>query len=214
MKTIALFGGTGFVGDRIKDKLLESRYRIRMLVRDADYARDLKLAGAIETVKGSIDDAAAVMATLENCDACIVATGARSKSLADMDAIVTGTQYIIRAMHAQQVKRLIKLSGVSVRIAGEPFPLPRRLLDIGLKLAMPNPSKSKYLEQDLIEASGLDWTVVRPPVVVLDAINKTFATHENQYLGLKVNRDDLSGFIIEQIESDQWLRKSPIVGYR
>lgn len=214
MKTIALFGGTGFVGSRLQQKLLDQDYAVRMLVRDPEQARVMPLAGKLSTVCGSLEDPAAVADTLTGCDACVVVTGARSNSAADMHAIVTGTQYIIKAMHAQQINRLIKLSGVSVRIGNEPFPLMRRLLDIGLKIAMPNPSKSKYLEQDLIESSGLNWTVVRPPVITDDPINKAFAAHAHDYLGLKINLDDLCDFLIQQLDSDTWHCQNPVVGYR
>lgn len=213
MKTIALFGGTGFVGDQITNKLIESHYRIRMLVRDPAQARAMQLDGALTAVHGSIDNIKAVSETLKGCDACIVATGARSNSLEDMQAIVTGTQNIINAMQAQNIKRLVKLSGVSVRVGDEPFSLPRRLLDLGLKLAMPNPSKSKYLEQEIIENSQLDWIVVRPPVVSADKINKTFTAHQHNYLGLKVSLDDLSQFMVDQLEDNTWLRQCPTLGY-
>jgi len=214
LKTIALFGGTGFVGSRLQQKLIEQGFAVRMLVRDPEQSRLMPLAGKLSTVCGTLEDPAAVNDTLTGCDACIVTTGARSNSAADMHAVVTGTQYIIKAMHAQQINRLIKLSGVSVRIGNEPFPLMRRLLDIGLKIAMPNPSKSKYLEQDLIASSGLSWTVVRPPVISDDPINKTFAVHTHNYLGLKINLDDLCDFMIQQLDNDTWQCQSPVVGYR
>ena len=213
MKTIALFGGTGFVGHRVKEKLLTAGFSICMLVRDREHAWVLAEPGRVQTVQGNIENADAVAATLNGCDACIVTTGARSNSLADMQAIVQGTQLIIDTMQRQKIKRLVKLSGVSVRVGDEPFGLMRRLLDIGLKIAMPNPSKSKYLEQAMIEASGLDWIVVRPPVVSREPLDKPFAAHAHQYLGLKVSLDDLSDFIIAQLDSDQWLHQCPTVGY-
>jgi len=129
-----------------------------------------------------------------------------------MKIVVEGTRMIVESMESLGIKRLIKLSGVSVRLKGEPFPLPRRLLDIVLGLAMKYPSRSKYLEQEIIESSTLDWTVVRPPVISKKVSEKLLQAHEYAFLGMSVSVYSLCQFFMSQLDSQKWVCKSPTVG--
>ena len=208
-KTIALFGGTGFVGSHMLEILLQHGLPVKMMVRS--------LAGVEERpnltlVEGDLKSRSAIEQTLESVDAVIVMTGPRTGSIEDMKAVVEGTRMIVEIMEAKGIKRLLKLSGVSVRLKGEPFPLPRRLLDIGLGLAMKYPSQSKYLEQQIIESCSLDWTVMRPPVISKDTRITPLKAHDYAFLGMKVGVNSLCQFFLEQLESSAWLRKSPTLG--
>lgn len=214
MKKVAVFGGTGYVGERLVQKLIEQNYIVRLLVRDTKKLKMLERKPGIETVFGRIEDPLAVLNTLEGCDACMVVTGPRSKGLIDMHSIVSGTRHVLAGMAEKGVTRLIKLSGTSVRVPGEPFPLPRRALDFALNIAMKNPSKSKYLEHEDILASDVEWTIVRPPVIADKSFSKQFSAHDYRHLGFQVGLNDLCAFMIEQIDSKQWIRKCPVVGYR
>lgn len=214
MKKIALFGATGFVGSRLLQLLLDEGFVVRLLIRNAVKAEEIKKIQGTEVIHGDIKDFTVVKNCLEETSACIVVTGARSQKKEDMLDIVEGTQNVITAMEDLGIKRLVKLSGTSVRVQGEPFPLMRRFLDWGLKIAMPYPTKSKYLEHDDIIASSLDWIVVRPPVIDKKSVEKKLVAHDYNYLGLKVSRDDLCRFLIEQLLSDKWLHKFPTLGYQ
>ncbi|MEQ9022842.1 MAG: NAD(P)H-binding protein, partial [Pseudomonadales bacterium] len=124
-----------------------------------------------------------------------------------------GNRNIIKAMEDRGVNSLIKISGTSVLLPGESSPLMRRLLDIAFRVLLSNPTRCKYLEQEDILASSLDWIMVRPPAIVPKPVRGQFQAHENRHLGMKVWRDDLCNFMIDQIESDQWIKKCPVVGY-
>lgn len=208
-KTIALFGGTGFVGSQMRRLLLEEDYGVRMLARPGTV---LEEGLNLHIVHGDLSSGDAIEQTLKGADAVIVMTGPRTGSIEDMNVVVEGTRMIVEAMQTQGIKRLIKLSGVSVRLKGEPFPLPRRLLDIGLGLAMKYPSQSKYLEQDIIESSSLNWTVVRPPVISKKSSAKSLRSHEYAFLGMTVSVHSLCQFFLDQIDLDEWVKKSPVVG--
>jgi len=217
-KTIALFGGTGFVGSVLCRLLLARGFSVRMLVRptvmqDGKYREDRpKQAHRLFCVEGDLSSNDAIRAVLTGADACVITTGPRSGSLEDMNTVVEGTRMIVESMQSMGVKRLIKLSGVSVRIQHEPFPLARRLLDIGLGIAMKNQSRSKYMEQAIIEDTNLDWTVVRPPVIKPGRSSKTLNSHEYAFLGLFVCVENLCEFFLDLLEAESWIKKSPTVG--
>lgn len=207
--TIALFGGTGFVGGHMLQLLMRQGFNVRMMVRSNS---GIESGDNLFLVEGDLKSGVAIKETLNGADAVIVMTGPRSGSIDDMRIVVEGTKLIVQSMESQGIKRLLKLSGVSVRLKDEPFPLPRRLLDIGLGLAMKYPSKSKYLEQEIIQSSDLDWTVIRPPVISKRLSSKPIQAHDYAFLGMSVSVEKLCEFFLSQIDSDQWIRKSPTVG--
>lgn len=211
-KTIALFGGTGFVGSHMRDLLMKEGFLVRMLARPRASINSSDNPKELILIEGDLSSKQAITETLKGADACIVMTGPCSGSINDMRSVVNGTRLIVECMNELGVKRLLKLSGVSVRVKDEPFSLPRRLLDIGLGLAMKNQSKSKYLEQDIIEASNLDWTVVRPPVIKPGRSSKPVKTHDHAFLGLFVKVENLCDFFMQQIDADQWVGRAPTVG--
>lgn len=212
-KKIALFGGTGFVGNHMRDLLLENGFTVKMLVRSGfNTSEDIKENGNLIYIEGCLASKIAITEVLKDTEACVVMTGPRSGSIEDMESIVEGTRMIVDIMQELDIKRFLKLSGVSVRLKNEPFPLPRRILDIGLGIAMKNQSKSKYLEQDIIEASDLDWTVIRPPVIKPGRTATPIRAHEYGFLGLFVKVENLCDFFIQQIYSDKWSKKAPTVG--
>lgn len=207
---VALFGGTGFVGSEMREVLLDAGYRVRCLVRSS---AGFSERPGLEWIRGDLSSDGAVDEVLDGCDVCIVMTGARTGTKENMQQIVDGTQRIVERMPAQGIRRLLKLSGVSVRVGKEPFPLPRRILDLGLGLAMRYPSRSKYLEQEIIEASALDWVVVRPPLIFRGAGCRSLRAHDHAFLGMHVHVRDLCQFFLNQIANDEWLGKCPTVGY-
>jgi len=213
MKTIAVFGGTGYVGSRLSELLLQRGYQVRMLVRDTSKANELSQHEGVEIVSGALPDADSIAQTIEGADAVMSATGQRGRSKEEMQTLVEGNRSIIKAMEAADVDRLIKISGTSVLLPGESAPLMRRLLDVAFRMLLSNPTRCKYLEQDDILASSLNWVMVRPPAIVPKPAGGQFQAHEHRHLGLKVYRDDLCNFMIDQIESDHWLKKCPVVGY-
>lgn len=214
MSTIAVFGGTGYVGSRLTELLLERGYKARLLVRDEASIVELGLQREdVELVNGALPDKDAIAKTIAGTDAVLVATGQRGRSREEMQTLVEGNQNIISAMEDLGVKRLVKISGTSVRFPGEPFPLMRRLADVAFKVLMANPTRCKYLEQEDIRKSHLDWVMVRPPQIVPKPVDGRFQAHEYRHLGLKVFRDDLCNFMIDQIQSSDWVRKCPVVGY-
>lgn len=213
MKTIAVFGGTGYVGSRLSELLLERGYQVRMLVRDPSKVAELPRQENVELVPGALPDSDSVKQTIVGSDAVMVATGQRGRSRQEMQTLVEGNRTIIKAMEDSGVNRLIKISGTSVLMPGESSPLMRRLLDIAFRMLLSNPTRCKYLEQEDILASNLDWVMVRPPAIVPKPVRGQFQAHENLHLGMKVYRDDLCNFMIDQIESDEWIKKCPVVGY-
>ncbi|WP_279350404.1 NAD-dependent epimerase/dehydratase family protein [Erythrobacter litoralis] len=141
--TIALTGATGFVGRAVLDEALRREEPLRALTRREQAPQD-----CVEWVRGTLDGTTALAEMCRMTDAVLHIAGlTTSNDAAEFErANVTGTANVIEAMKQARVKRLVFVSSLSAR---EP-----KLSSYGA---------SKAVAETLVEKSGLDWTIVRPP---------------------------------------------------
>jgi uncharacterized protein YbjT (DUF2867 family) len=142
---IAITGATGFVGSAVLGEALAEGHQVRALTR-----RDQTARAGVEWVRGDLGDTAALAALVEGADAVIHVAGlTNTPDPATFEAAnVTGTANVIAAMKQAGARRLVFVSSLSARMPG---------------LSAYGASKAKA--EALVEASGLDWTTVRPPGV-------------------------------------------------
>ncbi|MEM9500722.1 MAG: NAD(P)H-binding protein [Pseudomonadota bacterium] len=142
---LALTGATGFVGAATLDAALAKSNTVRALTR-----RDQTPHERVEWVSGSLSDPQAIADLCEGVDAVIHIAGlTNTPDIAEFEsANVTGTDHLIHAAQQVGIKRFVFVSSLSAR---EP------------KLSAYGASKARA--ETLVEASGLDWTIVRPPAV-------------------------------------------------
>lgn len=142
--TIAVTGGTGFVGQALIDRALADRFAIRALARKPQQPRK-----HVAWVQGDLDDAKALRKLVKGAEAVIHVAGLVNADAAAFERCnVIGTLAVIEAAIAAGVPRLVFVSSLSAR---EP-----ELSAYGA---------SKLHAEKLVRASALDWTIVRPPAV-------------------------------------------------
>lgn len=139
--TIAVTGATGFVGQALLDRALETGLTVKALTRRDQLPRD-----GVEWVSGDLESAEALRALMRGAEAVIHVAGVVNDAARFESGNVLGTLNVIEAAKAEGVQRFIHVSSLSAR---EP-----ELSAYGV---------SKARAEKLIKASGLDWTIVRPP---------------------------------------------------
>jgi uncharacterized protein YbjT (DUF2867 family) len=140
---LAVTGATGFVGQSVLDRAQTSGTAVRALVRKTQAPR-----AGVEWVIGDLDDTAALAALMQGAEAVIHIAGVvNTPDPAEFEAgNVKGTLNVIEASLAAGVQRFVHVSSLSAR---EP------------ELSAYGASKARA--EKLVRASGLDWTIVRPP---------------------------------------------------
>lgn len=142
--TIAITGGTGFVGQAVIDRALEAGFAVRALARKPQKPRS-----GVEWVRGDLDNGRALAKLTDKAEAVIHIAGLVNADAASFERCnVVGTLSVIEAAIAAGVPRLIFVSSLSAR---EP-----ELSAYGA---------SKLRAERLLAASPIDWTIVRPPAV-------------------------------------------------
>ncbi len=142
---VAVTGATGFVGRAVLLAAARTRLDMRALTR-----RKQRLRGGVEWVNGDLANVDALKRLMHGASAVIHIAGVvNAPDAAGFDeGNVQGTLRVIEAAHAMGVPRLIHVSSLAAR---EP------------QLSLYGASKLRG--EKLVRASGLDWTVVRPPAV-------------------------------------------------
>jgi nucleoside-diphosphate-sugar epimerase len=143
--TLAITGGTGFVGRHLLQLVTERDLQARALARSEQ--RPMR---RIFWVAGALDQPASLARLVSGTDAVIHVAGVISAPTREGFAAgnVAGTQGMIDAARAAGVRRFVHVSSLAAR---EP--------DLSLY------GWSKAESEKLIAASGLDWAIVRPPAV-------------------------------------------------
>lgn len=143
--TLAVTGGTGFVGQAVIDEACRRGLPLRVLAR-----REQAPCEGVVWVRGDLADRGALAALVAGADAILHIAGVINTPdpMGFHLGNVTGTETLVEAARAAGVQRLVFVSSLAAR---EPH-----LSAYG---------KSKRHAEDVIEASGLDWTIVRPPAI-------------------------------------------------
>ncbi len=143
--SIALTGATGFVGSALLDAALAAGFRVRALTRRPQAPR----AGC-DWIEGALDRPASLATLVAGADVAIHVAGAvNAVDRAGFAAVnVAGTEAMVAAARDSGVRRFVHVSSLSAREPG--------LSDYGW---------SKARAETAVLASGLDWTIVRPPAI-------------------------------------------------
>lgn len=142
---IAVTGGTGFVGARFIETALGAGHELSALTRRPQPERS-----GIEWVEGSLEDSGSLRRLAAGCAAVVHVAGViNARSPAEFErSNVDGTEAMLEASKSAGVTRFVHISSLAAR---EP--------------ALSVYGRSKARSEELVERSGLDWVIVRPPAV-------------------------------------------------
>jgi uncharacterized protein YbjT (DUF2867 family) len=204
---VLVIGATGGTGRRAVRRLLERGDTVRAFARkpgDITERHD-----RLEVVQGDARDAASLDRATEGVDAVLVAFGPRSLKKDDLQE--TLARNLVAAMHKHGVKRLVNLSawgaGDSVDKSGWFFRLVQKTI---LRQVFVDKNRGEAI----LLATGLEYVNVRPGRLTnAPAHGGVRASIDGAGIEKQLTRDDLAAFMVEQLHSDAWLRKSPLIGY-
>jgi len=205
---ILVLGATGGTGRLIVGQAVARGYDVAALVRSPDRARHL---GGAELIVGDARDEQVLRQALRGRDAVISALGTPASPRREVTLLSTATRALVSAMQAEQVARLVGITGMG---AGDSAGHGGFLFD---KLIFPLLLRKVYADKNrqeaLIRDSGLDWVLVRPSVLNdkpargdVRAITDLTGFH-----GGTIARADVATFVLDQVASDAWLHRSPLV---
>lgn len=205
---IIIFGARGATGRELVQQARAREHVVTAFVRDTKAA---PATDGVHLLQGDARDAAAVSAAIEGQDAVVAALG--SGSLGKSDLLERSSFNIIAAMERHRVSRLIVLgaAGALHDAAKHQSHFGRGFLMVLRCTLLRNVSRDQAAQEKQIEASGLQYTIVRPPFLTNGPIAGRYRVALD---GLPakwrpISRRDVAAFIIEQLTDVSFIRKGP-----
>jgi NADH dehydrogenase len=149
MKKILVLGGTGFVGHHLCKELARLQHSVTVPTRDVSRTRGVLSLPSVELVQADVHDPAALARLVPGHDAVV-----------NQIAILHGNSVEFERTHVELVKKIVR----ACQDAG----VPRIVHVSALGAAKDAPSmyqRSKARGEEVLQASQLDWTVLRPSVM-------------------------------------------------
>lgn len=205
---LAIFGATGRTGQHLLRQALEAGHDVTILARDP--AKVAVKNDRLRVVKGSVTDSACVDQVVAGADAVLSVLGPTSNE--PTFAISRGTQSIIQSMKKNGIKRLVISAGAGVGDPGDSPKLFNKFINVLLKATAKNVYEDMLRTVALVRESGLDWTVVRVPMLT-DApkTGQVKVGMVGKGMGPRITRADMAEYMLQQVQSDEHIRKAPAV---
>ncbi|SIO48360.1 Putative NADH-flavin reductase [Rhodovulum sp. ES.010] len=189
---------------------LERGHEVRAFARSAE---EIEIDDPrLEKVAGDATDAAAVGQAVKGVDAAIVALGVPKslKGLGKTTLFSDATRVLLPAMAAAGVKRLLVVTGFG---AGESKAKISTVEKIPFKTLLGRAYADKDVQEEMIKASDLDWTIARPGILMNRPASHSYdvlAEPESWRNGL-ISRGDVAHFLVHAAEDGTHVGEAPVL---
>lgn len=202
---VIVFGATGTVGKLAVERMLAEGHSVTAFARNPD-----KLEAdqrGLTLYAGDATDTAIVAEAIEGHDAVVITLGSGSSRKGAIRSV--GTMNVIQGMQKHGVSRLICQSTLGAHESWENLNFFWKRIMFGFLL---RPVFLDHeLQESLVRASGLNWTIVRPSAFAdgpaTGLFKENFSSLERN-LTLKIARADIANFLNRQLSDNRYARRA------
>lgn len=212
MARVLVIGASRGIGLETVRALLAAGQEVRALARSASA---IPITDArLEKVDGDALDPATVERALRSVDAVIQSVGVRfgpETVLKGTTLFSRATRVLVDAMRATGVGRLIAVTGLG---AGDSRGHGGLIYDAVLfPLILKRVYDDKDVAEQMIKASGLKWTIVRPGVLTDGPAKRAYEVlvEPTSWHGGFIARADVADFLARQVADDAYVGKTPVL---
>jgi putative NADH-flavin reductase len=209
---LTVFGATGGTGTRLIEQALAGGNRVTAVVRDP--ARlSVPAQPRLQVVTANIMDPASILPAVAGADAVVTAVGPHGTG--PTTVIADSVRSIAAAMGAAGVRRLLALSGSIAADDGESFYLRYVLKPMARRTFLRHVCADMRSAEAVIEGTGLDWTIVRPPALTDGPATGKYRTavEVNVRHSFRVSRADLAACMLTLISDAATVRRHVAIAY-
>lgn len=210
---ISIFGASGGTGLLLTDRCLAAGHAVTALLRTP---QTFPFREKVSLVEGNAFDPNAVRQTIEGADVVFSALGAGS--LRKEDVLERAVPLIVVAMQQAGVRRIIALgSAGALDDSLKKQPAWRRwfVQKVVYNTFLKWPVASQVAQWRTLSTSGLDWTMVMPPMLLNSPARGKYRI-DGEALpphGMSISRADVAEFMMQQIANPQWVGKGVYIAY-
>jgi putative NADH-flavin reductase len=222
---LTIIAATGGIGGRILEQALAAGHDVTTVVRNpGNLPRNMNGTRVIQADL-AVPEPAALETAVAGVDAVLSGLGPRPMTRAGVAE--HGTRAIVGAMQATGVRRLLVVSAAPISTVpsprrpnpprhdpGEGF-LMRNLLTPFAKTVMRERYADLALMEDVLRASGLDWTIFRPPRLTNGALIGKYRTafEENLRRGALISRADVAHAMLAALDQPTTIGRAIGIAY-
>lgn len=208
---ILVIGASRGIGRETVLYALERGHEVRGLARSAA-EMGMEDAG-FEAWPGDATRAEDVAGAVEGMDAVVLALGLPTTATALLKPTTLfsdATRVAVAAMHAAGVSRLLAVTGFG---SGESRAKVSALEMVAFEGILGRAYADKTRQEEIIEGSGLDWTIARPGILTSNRRTgryRVLAAPESWQNGM-ISRADVAHFLVHAIEAGTYVGQAPVL---
>jgi uncharacterized protein YbjT (DUF2867 family) len=201
---LVIFGATGGIGGQLLDQAVAAGHQVTAVARNPDKLAPSRNGTRVVRADLEAPEPGVLESAVAGADAVLSGVGPRP--MARIGVAEQGTLAIVRAMRATGVRRIVVVSAAPISTVpspGRPHPprhdpgegfVMRHLLTPFAKTVMRERYDDLARMEDLLRASGLDWTIFRPPRLTDQPLTGHYrmAVGRNLRGGGRVSRADVA----------------------
>jgi len=211
MQRLLVIGGSAGIGWQTVLRSLEAGWETTVLCRHPE--RITLQHERLEVIGGDALNAADVQAAVSGTDAVVQSLGV-PLNLRLLTGPITlfsaATRVLVNAMQTAGVERLVAVTGFGAgRSQAAIHPLQR----IPFNLVFGRAYADKSVQEELIEASSLRWTIARPGVLTNGRLNPDYLvlTAQDSWRNGLIARASVADFIVSCIREGTHVHEAPVL---
>jgi putative NADH-flavin reductase len=207
---IIVFGASGRMGLKVIEQALEAGHIVTAFLRTP--SKIVLQHPNLTLFQGDVMYAAAVENAIAGQEVVFSVLGPTRPPTPDM--METAAKNIVVAMQKHGIRRIISTTGAGVPQPEDQPKVADRLVNAMLNLLQKSFVLDASANVKVIQASDLDWTIVRFPHLIDGAhTGKYRVAYIGKDSGTQISRADGANFVLKELIEKKWLGKAPVVSY-
>jgi putative NADH-flavin reductase len=206
---IALIGATGRTGAHVLTTALDHGHDVTVLVRDPAKL-PAEVRDRVRVVVGDATDPGHLADLIDGADAVVSALGPSGK---EGSLHARTAQALVDLMTTRGPRRFVGVSAAGIDVPGDRKATRDKVISWLLSTIGGKTAKDKPAEYAIWAASGLDWTLVRPPRLTDGGASTRPVEHDahRSTRSTTITREELAAFLIEVVEQHLYPCAAPFV---
>ena len=197
---LTILGAAGATGTELVEQALAAGHQVTALARSAE---QLTITNPrLHVVAGDATDGAVISEIMKGADAVVSVLGARGPVIAE------ATRAIVAAADQEGPDRIVMLS--SFAVARERL---KPVSKVVTRMAMGSQVKDKAAGEDVLRASGLDWTIVYPTKLTNGPKTEARVVPDTEKVGLsqKISRANVASLLLQAVTDGLYSRRGVVI---
>ena len=197
---LTVLGAAGATGVPLVEQALAAGHQVTALARSGQKVTITN--SNLHVVQGDATDRAAVSQALKGADAVISVLGARGPVIAE------ATRALVAAADQTGPDRIVMLS--SFAVARDRL---KPVSKVVTRIAMGSQVKDKTTGEEVLRASGLDWTIVYATKLTNGPKTEPRVVPETEKVGMsqRISRADVGSFLLQAATDGLYSRRDVII---